>query len=517
MELHRRIEALYSRVEQHGAYFRGVMRVDSALPKSHGKTPGVRVDPIVCALAIKAATTKQAIVALCEGGDGDNAFALTRVLMENAILLEWLIRDRRRLDVYALFTSVVHERTVAIDQRFRPRFSAAESTLHSDPYHLAITTDVFGNPRPGDERPTRDLDHDGTLKPVSIKKMFEAITGTADSYEYLVFYGALGSDIVHSGPFSLASTVTILEPKSRFLLRPIANPDKCSIALAMSNAAMFLVLDSLNEFVGLGLSEDLAVLKAEYQKDPSAVDTGTSTESNVGAKAVTNIKKQWIDVPLKVLGDNKQDAVIVLRLGAFANAVQGVLVRFLACLHHEEDSTGAERDRMMLFLVGAGYMKEAVDHIQKHQARLRQLLNLARKSGYPLSAKWTEMEDLLTTKAGSVYDRVLKRVRHDLAFHFSEDVFARWIDKSGKDFVRLWDLDGTKNSDRLYRASSDALAFDLVEGKEVTEPSVRDAFDAVRDAQLMLFPVVEAALVGFIVACGLEPDKYHHYEEAEES
>jgi hypothetical protein len=38
----------------------------------------------------------------------------------------------------------------------------------------------------------------------------------------------------------------------------------------MSNAAMFLVLDSLNEFVGLGLSEDLNALKAENQKVPAS-------------------------------------------------------------------------------------------------------------------------------------------------------------------------------------------------------------------------------------------------------
>lgn len=103
----------------------------------------------------------------------------------------------------------------------------------------------------------------------------------------------------------------------------------------------------------------------------------------------------------EVLADNKQDAVIVLRLGAFANSVQGILMRFVACLQ-EPDSTASERDRMMLFFAGAGYMKEAVDHIQKNQVRLRQLLNVARESGYPLTTKWTEMEDLLTTKAGSV-------------------------------------------------------------------------------------------------------------------
>jgi uncharacterized protein DUF5677 len=159
MEIHRRIEALYPRVEERAAYFRTFMRADSALPKASGKPMGVRVDPIVCALAIKAATTKQAIAALCELGHGDDAFALTRVLMENACLLEWLIRGdgHRRLDTYALFTSVMHERIVAIVERFRDRFIAAGADLQvkSDPYHRAIAEHVFGDAR--DDRPTREL------------------------------------------------------------------------------------------------------------------------------------------------------------------------------------------------------------------------------------------------------------------------------------------------------------------------------------------------------------------------
>jgi hypothetical protein len=92
LELHHEIESLYPRVEQHAAYFRGLMRADATLPHPPGITGGTRVDPLVCALATKASTTKRAIVAVCELGDGDNALALARVLLENACLLEWLIR-----------------------------------------------------------------------------------------------------------------------------------------------------------------------------------------------------------------------------------------------------------------------------------------------------------------------------------------------------------------------------------------------------------------------------------------
>jgi hypothetical protein len=76
---------------------------------------------------------------LVETNDGDNALALTRVLMENACLLEWLIRgefDRRRLEAYALFTSVSHERIVEITGLLREKLLAAgaQSLPQSDEY-----------------------------------------------------------------------------------------------------------------------------------------------------------------------------------------------------------------------------------------------------------------------------------------------------------------------------------------------------------------------------------------------
>ena len=100
LEVHLKIEALYPRIEQAQAHFRALRPVDRAFPQPPGTTGGVRLDPLVCALAIKAATTKRAILAVCELGDGDNALALARVLLENACMLEWLIRGegRRRLE-----------------------------------------------------------------------------------------------------------------------------------------------------------------------------------------------------------------------------------------------------------------------------------------------------------------------------------------------------------------------------------------------------------------------------------
>jgi hypothetical protein len=47
----------------------------------------------------------------------------------------------------------------------------------------------------------------------------------------------------------------------------MAVPEMCTIALALSNAAMFLVLDSLSEYLGLDLSAELEPLKAKSNAD----------------------------------------------------------------------------------------------------------------------------------------------------------------------------------------------------------------------------------------------------------
>ena len=160
------------------------------LPQPPGNTRGVRLDPMVCALGIKAATTKQAIVALCELGDGANALALTRVLLENACLLEWLIRGegRRRLESYVMFMSVQHERIAETIDRHRARFPAAGATGKSD---LIRPTVRHGITRSA----TRKIDRRGAIRPtwefgrmtrqgapVSVRGLFGEITDADPSY-----------------------------------------------------------------------------------------------------------------------------------------------------------------------------------------------------------------------------------------------------------------------------------------------------------------------------------------------
>lgn len=277
LELHRELELLYPRIEQQTAYFRGMARVDTRLPQPPGIPGSARLDPLVCALSIKAATTKRAVLKLCEAGDGDNGLALTRVLLENACLLEWLIRGegQRRLETYAMFTSVVHERIVDTVQRHRQRFVAAgfDGNLESDPYHRAVWRHVFcqknGLPTKSD-RPTWQFDPTTRKgEPVSVKQLFQEVGGADDSFEYDVLYGALGSDIVHSGPFSLSRTLRSLGART-FKLQPTPVVDLCTIALASSNSAMLLVLEALSQYTGIDLGPELDKFKARLKTDPYA-------------------------------------------------------------------------------------------------------------------------------------------------------------------------------------------------------------------------------------------------------
>ena len=173
-----------------------------------------------------------------------------------------------------MFTSVQHERVAATLQRHGERFAAAGATtdVASDPYDRAIWCVTFrdekGRPTRS-ERPTWEFD-DTTKqgKAFKVSDLFREIAGGAHSYEYDVMYGAIGSDIVHSGPFSLTHTLQRMGNRSTFLLEPMPVREMCTIGLALSNAAMFLVLDSLTEYLGLDLSAELEPLKAKSNADP---------------------------------------------------------------------------------------------------------------------------------------------------------------------------------------------------------------------------------------------------------
>jgi hypothetical protein len=173
-----------------------------------------------------------------------------------------------------MFMSVQHERTARMIDRHKARFTAAgaDALIVSDRYHQAVWAHTFRDhkgQKTKTHRPTWEFDRSRAAGyPLSVHDLFREIAEDDISFEYDILYGALGSDIVHSGPFSLLTIQRQIGDRKTFLLRPMPDADKRVIALATSNVAMVLVLDSLTEYIGLDISCELSRLKQDAQGDP---------------------------------------------------------------------------------------------------------------------------------------------------------------------------------------------------------------------------------------------------------
>lgn len=258
--IHQRIQGLYPSVEQANALFRQHQRIGHSIPVPTGGPKLLQHDPVFCSLAIRAATTKAAVSTLCEAGDGDSAMILARAVLENGVLMRWLLggEGRVRLETYALFGAVLHERLVQIVKTFYNNKSELLNMARdrSDPYARAIAQLVFGGKNDTwayFPHPTKP----GKLSRVTIKQMFtELQEDGGGAFAYEVPY-ANGSQFVHSGPLSIRSLVPYVLSLDRFTLRPVPRDDRREEAMSISNVGMLVALDALNDYIGLDLAEPI--------------------------------------------------------------------------------------------------------------------------------------------------------------------------------------------------------------------------------------------------------------------
>lgn len=80
---------------------------------------GSNRDVAVCALVNKACNTHAAVKVLADAGRGDDAMALSRVLLENEALLRWLLLDPvYRLDLYCLSDALFVRRWAQLVEQY---------------------------------------------------------------------------------------------------------------------------------------------------------------------------------------------------------------------------------------------------------------------------------------------------------------------------------------------------------------------------------------------------------------
>jgi len=142
--IHDRITGLYPKVLVAKVYRRKHTKGHRAVfPPGH---PGwVDRDLTVLALITKASTTHTAIRVLTDARLANDANSLYRTILENVILLEWLLRESYRLDLYVLSDELLVTRIAEATARHyddRPQFKqkAAERAKASS----SLVKSVFG-------------------------------------------------------------------------------------------------------------------------------------------------------------------------------------------------------------------------------------------------------------------------------------------------------------------------------------------------------------------------------------
>jgi hypothetical protein len=248
------IRALIPKFLQHKAFIRVTEPIIASIRKEIGTLSQIVAsnrDLAVCALVNKACNTHSAIRLLTDNGHGDDAMALGRVLLENAVLLEWLLIDPvYRLDLYCISDALYRRRWLELmleHFKDKPEFvELAKESVDSDALAVAA---FFGNTI---HKWAQVLHPGGKLHHVNVEAMMKEITttgGTPSSFQHDVVY-FMHSAYVHSTASSMRSFGRLrAERFFRFDLGPVARAR--DEALSGANIFLMIVLNSAAKYVGI--------------------------------------------------------------------------------------------------------------------------------------------------------------------------------------------------------------------------------------------------------------------------
>lgn len=266
--IHELIVALYARINNQGIWFRNPAPVALELPDSlrlSGKVAVVDRDRIVSALMVKAANTKEAVMLLASAGHGDDAYALARVITENAIIVAWILDGDwpRKLDAYGMFTAAFRAR---LRDLFTKYWDEQPEPVALDDATRTIATEVFGG---GWSKWARLPREDDPLKKTTgtFAEMCEDLTppkigkDRSNMVYDLAYFQTSG--YIHSSPPSIREIAGQLGNKFRVEARPSAT--NATLAVHLSNIAMWFALKALDEWIRAGLGEELGEIEAEMR------------------------------------------------------------------------------------------------------------------------------------------------------------------------------------------------------------------------------------------------------------
>jgi hypothetical protein len=259
------LKKLYSEVENYGAFFRKMDRPSRRIAFETGSSTFSVVDrdKAVLALSCKAIRTKAAIRTLAVAGMGDDAMALARVVLENCVILAWMLAEPHgvsRLDTYCLANAAIRTRVEGVIETHYDDNPDLRASVKSvvDGLDRAIADELFNDfyttwawfpDEPKSQQP----------KKISLRQMFLELSNTEPdgikkSFAYdMVYFQA--SEFIHSGPSSLTRIGRGLSGRT-FALTDNADDYLSSTAMLVGNLATYLVVRLLFGYIGMSDSTD---------------------------------------------------------------------------------------------------------------------------------------------------------------------------------------------------------------------------------------------------------------------
>lgn len=102
---------------------------------------------------------------------------------------------------------------------------------------------------------------------------------------------------------------------------------------------------------------------------------------------------------------------------------------------------------------------------------------------------------------------VLLKIRDKVGFHWDPQPFQSFVDDPETSDVVIWETDGTRNLDRIFRGSADAMSRFFF-GLPGEEKPIQELFPLIIQAHGLVGKVIEAAVIGLILESGEDPKKY---------
>ena len=247
--IHGEIASLYPRIVEAQCHFRAPATDTSQAPSHSSKRAVIDRDRAICAIANKLVTTQHAILVLCESQLGDDAYALSRVAMENAVIFAWLLNEKawcKRIDLYVNSYYQAQSRLNEIDRKHHGDTVATAGLGELTTEEEAIVKDLFN----GQWRKWAVVDG----RELTFRQMAEEVLESDFFYER-VFLET--SWFVHSGFRSCLDTISELLKDDCYDLRVRHNKRTAAYALFLSNMAALLALDALNGRTPIALSTEI--------------------------------------------------------------------------------------------------------------------------------------------------------------------------------------------------------------------------------------------------------------------